>query len=131
MQPVHEIEIRVRYHETDAQGVVHHGTYFNYFELGRTEMLRAGGRDYQQLEADGLMLVVTEISARYIQPCRFGDVVTLCTEVASAKGVRIRHNYVVSRKGETIATGESTVACVDRSGAVRRLPEFLRRNDKA
>ncbi len=69
----HEIEIRVRYQETDGQGRVHHANYLTYFELGRTELLRAAGYDYRQLEAQGWMLVVSEMNCRYFQPASFDD----------------------------------------------------------
>ena len=122
----HETEIRVRYHETDAQGVVHHGTYINYFELGRTEMLRAAGYDYQRIEAEGWMLVVTEIHCRYLKPAHFGDLLRLRTETVEAKGVRIRHEYRVFKDDELLAEGDSTVACLNREGQISRLPDFLK-----
>ena len=125
MVPTHEIEIRVRYQETDGQGHVHHGSYIGYFELGRTEQLRAAGRDYHQLEAQGVHLVVSEMSLRYFQPCKFGEVITLKTETVRAKGARIHHHYLITRDGSKIAEGQSTVACVDASGKVRRLPDWM------
>ena len=126
MLPEHTIEIQVRYHETDAQGHVHHANYLNYFELGRVELLRAIGRDYAELERSGIVLVVAEMTCRYFRPCRFGDTLTLRTATVSARGARIRHRYELSRGGELLAEGESTVACLDDSGRVQRLPVWLR-----
>jgi acyl-CoA thioester hydrolase len=130
MLPAHEIEIQVRYHETDAQGHVHHANYLHYFELGRVELLRSIGRDYADLERSGIVLVVTEFACRYFRPCRFGDTLRLVISTASAKGARIRHRYRLSRDGELLAEAESTVACVDPSGRVQRLPVWLRQDNE-
>jgi acyl-CoA thioester hydrolase len=67
----HETEIRVRYSETDAMGYLHHANYFNYFEVGRVEMLRAQGGDYRLMEEQGLFLVVVEFHCKYrVAACR-------------------------------------------------------------
>ena len=126
----HEIEIRVRYQETDAQGHVHHANYITWFELGRTEMLRSAGRDYDVLEKSGVMLVVAEMNLKYYRPCHFGELVTLKTTVVEAKGARIRHHYEVRLGEELLAEGESVVASVDATGRARRLPDWLRTNKR-
>lgn len=123
----HEIEIRVRYQETDGQGRVHHANYVNFFEIGRVELLRAAGHSYRELERDGIFLVVSEISCRYFLPAEYDDLLTVRTIVARAKGARIEHHYQVLRDGELVADGRSVIACVDREGRARRLPEFLRK----
>ena len=121
----HEIEIRVRYQETDGQARVHHANYFNYFELGRTELLRAAGHSYRQLEESGYMLVVAEISCKYFLPAAFDDVLRLRTSTVSARGARVEHRYEVYRGSELLAEGRSVVACINREGRVSRLPNFL------
>ena len=121
----HEIEIRVRYKETDAQGHVHHGNYFTWFELGRTDMIRASGKNYEELETAGYFLVVAEISCRYFQPSRFGDTLRLLTTTVASKGARVHHNYKVLRDDVLLAEGNSTIACIDREGRVKRLPAWL------
>lgn len=126
MLPAHQIEIQVRYYETDGQGHVHHANYLQYFELGRVELLRSMGHDYAELERCGIVLVVTELRCRYYRPCRFGDTLTLETSTLSARGTRIRHQYRLSRDDQLVAEAESTVACVDPSGRVQRLPQWLR-----
>lgn len=125
MLNVHEIEIRVRYQETDGQGRLHHANYFTYFELGRTELLRAAGYSYKQFEAEGLMLVVAEISCRYRQAAEYDDILRLRTSTVRAKGARIEHRYEVFRGDEQIADGESVIACIGRDGRVCRLPPYL------
>ena len=122
----HDLQIRVRYQETDAMGRLHHANYLTYFELGRTEMLRADGASYRQVEEQGLFLVVSEIICRYMRPANYDDLLTLRTTVLSARGARIEHEYQLFRGTELLATGRSPVACVDRTGAVKRLPDWLR-----
>ena len=122
----HEIEIRVRYQETDGQGRVHHANYLTWFELGRVELLRAAGHSYRELEEAGVFLVVAEASLQYFQPALFDDVLCLRTTTVRAKGARIEHRYEVFRGETLLASGATTVACVDRSGRVSRLPAWLR-----
>src|SRR5436190_21202867 len=121
----HEIEIRVRYQETDGQGRVHHANYFNYFEVGRTELLRASGHSYRQLEESGLMLVVAEITCRYFAPASYDDVLRVRTVTTSARGARIEHLYQVHRDKTLLVEARSVLACINREGQVRRLPSYL------
>ena len=121
----HEIEIDVRYYETDGQGVVHHANYFQYFELARVEMLKAMGHDYADLERDGIFLVVHSIACKYHRPARFGDRLQIQTKVVRATPARIEHAYQVSAGGKLLAEANSTIACVDHEGNVRRMPEML------
>jgi acyl-CoA thioester hydrolase len=125
MLPEHEIEIRVRYYETDAQGYVHHANYFQYFELARVEQLAALGYDYAQLERDGVILVINKIACKYHRPCRFGDTLRLQIRTVRARAARIDHEYKLLRGQELLAEAESTLACIDRDGRVQRLPDFL------
>lgn len=133
MNVEHQLEIRVRYHETDGQGRVHHAQYLNYLERGRVELLRALGHSYRELELSGLMLVVTEMNVRYLGGAQFDDLLCLTTRVLEAKGVRIRHGYDIVRladsfnpQPQTLVEATSVVACIDRTGKVSRLPEYLR-----
>jgi acyl-CoA thioester hydrolase len=121
----HNIEIDVRYYETDGQGVVHHANYFKYFELARVEMLKAMGHDYAELERDGVFLVVHNVSCKYHRPARFGDRVRINTKVARATLARIDHQYRVFVGDDLVAEASSTIACVDSCGTIRRMPEIL------
>ena len=125
MLPSHSIEIRVRYQETDAQGRVHHANYLKWFELGRVELLRASGHSYRELEEAGIFLVGAEAALRFHLPASFDDLLTLTTTTVKAKGARIEHRYEVRRDGDLLATGTTTVACIDKSGRVTRLPQWL------
>jgi len=121
----HEIEIDVRYYETDGQGIVHHANYFQYFELARVQMLKAHGYDYADLERDGIYLVVHSISGKYHLPAKFGDTLRLVTTVERATPARLDHSYQVFRDETLLAEGKSTIACVTKEGVVQRMPEFL------
>lgn len=125
----HEIEIRVRYSETDAMGFLHHGNYFAYFEMGRTELLRAQGGNYRLMEEAGLFMVVVNVECKYRKPARYDDVLTLKTRVARVTPAKIEHEYRVFRGTELLAEARSTLACIDRSGAVQRIPEAFQAMD--
>lgn len=120
-----DIEIRVRYQETDGQGRVHHANYLTWFELGRVELLRSAGRSYRELEEAGILLVVAEISVQYFAPALFDDILRLRTTTVAAKGARIQHRYEIHRGDELLALGTTTVACISREGKVTRLPDWL------
>jgi acyl-CoA thioester hydrolase len=121
--------LRVRYAETDQMGVAWHGSYFAWFEVGRTELLRERGMSYRELEAGDLHLPLIEASARYRQPARYDDVLEIRTRVADHSGARVSFDYEVHREGsaEPIATGFTAHAAVDGRGRPRRLPAELRR----
>lgn len=126
----HEIQVRVRYQETDGQGRVHHTNYINYFEVARVEMLRASGRTYRSLEAAGVMLVVTSVTCNYHRGAMYDDLLTIKTKVTRAKGVRIEHHYEILLAGELVADGHTVVAAIDASGKVVRLPKWLQLSDR-
>ena len=121
----HEIEFRVRYQETDGQGRVHHSNYANWFEIGRTELVRAGGRSYRDIEEAGVMLVVTDLKCQFFQGAQYDDLIRLKTTVVKAKGVRITNQYEVYTGDTLLAKGETTVAAINPDGKVVRLPDFL------
>ena len=121
----HEIQIRVRYQETDAQARVHHANYLTYFEQARVEFLRACGHSYKDLEATGIMLVVIEANLTYEQPAEYDDLLTVRVKTVAAKGARLTHEYEVLRGSDLICRGRTIVACVNRQGRAQRLPAWL------
>lgn len=125
----HESIIRVRYAETDQMGFVHHANYLVYFELGRTELLRASGYDYKSIEEKGAFLVVAKVDVKFRSPAKYDDLLVLETSLARVTPVRIEHKYRVLRDGQLLAEGESTLACVDREGRLRALPEEVAGKD--
>lgn len=121
-----QIQIRVRYAETDRMGLLHHANYLVYFEQARTELLRDAGATYKDLEDKGFLLVLTRVEVRYKRPAQYDDILTVRTTVERVTFVRIDHKYEVLRGDELIAEGTSTLACVDRDGRPQALPDFLR-----
>jgi len=121
----HEISVRVRYSETDAMGFLHHANFFAYFEMGRTELLRAQGGNYRQMEESGLFLVVVKLTCNYHSPARYDDLLTLRTSVERVSAAKIEHSYRLMRDATLLATASSVLACVDRQGKVQRIPEVL------
>jgi len=121
----HDITIRVRYCETDAMGFLHHSQFINFYEMGRTEMLRAQGGNYREIEESGLFLVVVKLVCNYHSPARYDDLLTLRTKVELVSAAKIEHSYKLFRGDHLLATATSVLACVDREGKVQRLPESL------
>lgn len=119
------ISIRVRYPEVDAMGYLHHSRYLQYFEMGRIEMLRAAGHSYAQLERDGILFVVVKAEVRYRAPARYDEQLTLTTRVVRQTSVRIDHAYELTRENTCLAQATTTIACVDRAGQLRQIPDSL------
>lgn len=118
-----DVEIRVRYAETDAMGFLHHAQYFVYFEIGRTELLRLNGLRYRDMEDQGLYYVVARLDCRYKAPARYDDVLTLRTRTTRISPVRVDHNYVLTRAGQTLCEANSTLVLIDRAGQPTRMPD--------
>jgi len=93
----HPARIRVRYGETDQMGVVYHANYLNWFEVGRTELLREAGVTYRQLEEQGLMLPLTDASLSYKVPARYDDVLEVRTRIAYLNPLRLDFAYEIVR----------------------------------
>lgn len=119
--------LRVRFAETDAMGVVHHGAYLPYLESARVEYLRAVGHPYARLREDGLELPVVELAARYLRPVRFDDLVDVHLVVASSSGATLQLGYLVAVDGEPRATAVTVHGVVATgTGRPTRAPRWLR-----
>lgn len=127
-----QIEIRVPYADVDQMGCVYHGNYLKYFEEGRTELLRKSGWVYRDLEAAGIYFMVTKALCNYHSPARYDDVLVVTTTVKRATLARIDHHYELQHKGNTriLASGQTTLACVDAQGQVIPMPEGLKRKKR-
>ena len=127
--PVHEIGLRVRYGETDAQGIVNNSNYLSYFEVGRVEWLRAMGLSYKDMEGAGYGFVVVEAHAFYKKAARFDDDLTLKTALADFGKASFWFEYEVLRGAEVVATGKTRHGCIKIStGRPCRVPkEFVAR----
>ena len=122
-------EVRVRYGETDTAGVVYHANYLQYFEIGRTELMRTLGSPYRSIEDQGVQLTVVEMQARFLRPAHYDDVLRIETRVASTSGARVRFEYRVVHgdTGELLCTGSTLLGSLDSvTGRACRLPERLR-----
>ena len=119
--------LRVRYPEVDAMGFLHHSRYLQYFEMGRVELLRSRGHSYAELERQGVLFVVVRVECRYKAPARYDEELALTTRVVKQTHVRIDHAYELRREATLLAEGSTTIACVDRDGNLRQIPEFLTR----
>ena len=120
-----EVQIRVRYAETDRMGLLHHANYLVYFEQARTELLRSSGAAYKELEDQGFFLVVAKVEVKFKAPAHYDDVLTIRTTVTRATPVRIEHRYEVFRDGALLAEGATTLACVGRDGKLCAMPAWL------
>jgi acyl-CoA thioester hydrolase len=123
----HTIPIVPRYAETDRGGVVHHSVFPVWFEMGRTELLRANGIAYRQLEEAGIFFVVAELRIKYRRPVFYDEPLlleTTCSHVAAAK---VEHIYRIVRRetGVLLTEGSSVLACIDAERKVCRIPEFM------
>ena len=114
--------VSVRYAETDMMGVVYHGSYLPWLEIGRTELLKEHGLPYRELEAEGFFLPVVEVSLRYLRPAKYDDTVVITTILREKPSLRIRMEYELHRGDELIATASSLHVFIDRSGKPVRPP---------
>jgi len=128
----HSVSVRVRYGETDQMGVVYHPNYFLYFETGRTELMRASGVAYSELEKAGVFLVVTQASCRYRAAARYDQELKIVTRVDQVGKATVQFSYrVLGPDGALLAEGSTELASVDAAKNPVRLPrevaELLRK----
>ncbi len=125
---IHKTEIRVRYADTDQMKFVYNGKYFEYFEVGRTEMLREIGLPYNLIENEGYQLPVLETHAKFITPAKYDDILIVETRVKDFLSFRIHNDYRIFRKGtdELIAEGFTEHVFIKESTKKpSRPPEFF------
>ncbi len=115
-------KVTVRYAETDMMGVVYHGSYLPWFEIGRTTLLKEHGLPYRALEAEGFRLPVLEVSAKYFRPALYDDEITIVTTMREKPLLRIKLDYEVLRGSERLATGSTLHAFIDQAGRPVRPP---------
>lgn len=111
---IHEYTVRVRYSETDQMGVVYHGNYAAYFEMGRVEWLRNMGVSYKWMEDNGVMLPVVSLTMNYKKPARYDDLITVRTIFKSQTSVKIEFDYeIYNEKQELLTIAHSVLVFVD------------------
>jgi len=118
-----EFKVRVRYAETDQMGVVYHGNYAQYFEMGRVEWLRNLGLSYKWMEENGIMLPVVSLTMNYKKPARYDDLIRVKTIFKSQTSVKIEFDYeIFNEKEELLTTGTSMLVFVDMKTGRPTLP---------
>lgn len=125
---IHKLSVRVRYAETDQMGVVYHGNYAQYFEMGRVEWLRNLGISYKQMEESGVMLPLVSLSMNYKKPARYDDLLTIKTIFKSQTSVKIEFDYeIYNESDELLTTGNSVLVFVDsKTGKPIYPPKYMK-----
>jgi acyl-CoA thioester hydrolase len=113
---------RVNYSETDQMGVVYHARHVVWLDIARTDHLRQAGFSYRELEEQGIRLVVTDLSIRYIGAARYDDLVEIRCRVKEARSRRVIFSYRMEVGGAHIADAETTLMCLDHNHRLSRLP---------
>jgi len=101
----HTFSIRVRYADTDKMGVVYNGNYLKFFEIGRTELMRAFGLPYTEVEEAGYLLPLTESYVKYIAGAKYDDVLDIEARTEWYGGVRLKFDYIITCNSKIIASG--------------------------
>ena len=121
-----ETEVRVRFAETDAQGVAHNSAYLVWFEIARIDYLARFRGGYPELRGEGIEALTIESHVRYLASARFDDRLTIRCACGELRGARFRFDYAIERDGQGVADGWTRHACVDAvTHRPRRLPEWL------
>ena len=117
---------RVNYYETDQMGIVHHSNYIRWFEEGRDDYMRVSGIDYCRIEANGILMPVTDLRLDYKYAAKYRDLAAVTVRVLSFNGVRLRYGYEIRNAdtGALIVTGETGHCFID---AVTRRPLILKK----
>ena len=108
------IEIKVRYCETDQMGLVHHGSYINYFEEARIAWISNLGFSYSEMEKSGIILPVSKINVIYLRPAYFDDDLLVSVELAELPTSRLIFNYTLKKEEEVIVTGTTVLAFLNK-----------------
>lgn len=122
-------EVRVRYAETDQMGVVYHANYLIWCEIARTDLIRAFGASYRELEARGIRLAVSEASVRYIAAARYDDRIRVETRLSKVTSRTMTFDYTILNADtmQRLATASTTLISLDASNRVAVLPSDVRR----
>lgn len=123
----HQIQVRVRYSETDQMGVVYHGNYIPYFEIGRVEWLRNKGISYKMMEESGTALPIVSMSINYKMPARYDDLLTIKTTFKSQSSVKIEFECEIANdKNELLTTAHFILVFVSiKTGRPIAPPEYI------
>jgi acyl-CoA thioester hydrolase len=122
----HTSEVRVRYADTDQMKVVYHAKFLEYFELGRSALIRSLGLPYSELEARGILLPVVEAFAKYLKPALYDDLLSIEASVVEIPKATLRIEYKVFRNNECLAEGYTVHSFLNAStGKPTRVPPYF------
>lgn len=125
---VNKISIRTRYSETDQMGIIYHGNYAQYFEMGRVEWLRNLGISYRWMEENGMMLPVISLNTRFKKPARYDDPLLIKTTLREKPSVRIIFDYEIYHEEsmDILTTADSTLVFMNaKTNKPMLCPDFL------
>lgn len=124
----HEVQLRVRYSETDQMGVVYHGNYLPYFEIGRVEWLRDKGVSYKWMEENGIGLPIVSLTLNYKKPARYDDLLTVRTTFKSQSSVKIEFDCEIENEnGDLLTTMHIMLVFVDmKTGRPVAPPDYIK-----
>lgn len=122
-----EIQIRVRYGETDQMGIVYHGNYALYLEMGRIEWLRKLGISYKNMEENGVMLPVVSLNINYKKSAVYDDVINVKTQLKNTPSARIEFEYeITNEQGEILTLASTTLVFIDmKTNRPMRAPQYI------
>ena len=127
--PSCSVEFRARYAETDQMGIVYHANYLPWCEIGRTELIRRLWRSYADLEAEGVLLAVTEVNLRYHASAKYDDLVRVVTTLGAVRSRGVSFDYEILRvdgdEPKRLVTARTDLIAIDRGGTPVRLPASL------
>lgn len=120
-------QIRVIYGDTDAMGQAYYGNYLRWFEIGRSEWLRACGMTYREIEESGVYLPVVEAHCKYVKSAFYDDVITVSTSFQFSGPIRLRFEYEITRDEEVLARGYTVHVCMSHDRKVLKPPANLKK----
>ncbi|MEL0456832.1 thioesterase family protein [Flavobacteriaceae bacterium SZ-1-7] len=122
-----EIQIRVRYGETDQMGVVYHGNYALYLEMGRIEWLRKLGISYKLMEENGIMLPVISMNINYKKSAVYDDIINVKTQLKNKPTAKIEFEYeITNEEGEILTTASTILVFIDmKTNRPTRAPQYI------
>jgi acyl-CoA thioester hydrolase len=119
-------DIRIRFAETDAQGIAHHASFVVWLEVARVAFLERFAGGYQAIRDRGIEALTTEVDVRYHRAAYFDETLTVWTRCVDVRGARFTYEYRIERQGELVADGFTKHAAVDReTWRPTRIPDWL------
>ena len=120
------MQIKVRYCETDQMGLVHHGSYVNYFEEARISWISNLGFSYSEMEKSGIILPVSKLNINYLRPAYFENDLVVNVELAELPTSRLIFNYTITNKDEVVVTGITVLAFLNKETKKPvRCPDYM------